>query len=240
MPTDEALEELKKNFVGIVATIVVGLQCALFSYLVIQLPPILNFFQSNLSSPGSWLLILELILCLAILFRVIQTYLTAAIDYKDWVIGPIDIFVIIILTVAQGYLISTLVPNNTDIKAFYIALSFITFIASIGYFQAFSKLKPDNKNYFREKQLQTVNILGVFIPFLITLIIIIGPRLDDIIYVVFNIIISVIVWFNIYYSLRITFINEPPLINKWISRIVKSFWKNNTTFDPPPPPNSPP
>ena len=202
MTADEVKKRLKDNWVGIVCTMVSIIQGLAFNNLVLLFPPIF----ANLESTGSWLMISYFFLSLIILFRITQTYITAALAYSEWKVNLEDIFIIFLLGFIEFFVFSTLDTKIFNVIVYYERLSIITVFAVISYSLAFRKLKKTgNKNYRLQRNLQFVNIFGVFIPFLISFFIIIGPVQCESVYVILSDIISVILLFNIYHSLKVTF-----------------------------------
>ena len=199
---------LADNWVNIILTVVSIIQGLAFNNLVPKLPDILGYTRDTLN----FCLLAHFILSFVLILRVFQTYVTAALEYDDWMPSFRDAFLIFIIGAFEYLLFSTLNVDHFIPSQFYIMLIMITVIALAGYINAAIMIKgkqPRKRRYEREIHLQSVNIVCLIEVFAYSLILaFLSPAATNII-AVFALIITAILAFNIYYSLRVTFeINE--------------------------------
>ncbi len=199
-------EKLLANWVAIVLATISIIQGLAFNFLVINLPNIIDHTYNT----KNYLLLTHFLLSFALLLRVFQTYITAALDYDDWKVGLFDILTIFIVGTLEYYLFSTLLTNTFDIKAYHLRLSLISLSALLGYINAFFSIQPNTyvvfHDYARERKLQLVNILGISLVQINSLIILIANNITY--YQVLSIVSfsALAIFFNIYYSVKITFL----------------------------------
>ncbi len=205
MSKNRAQRRFLESWVDIVLTVVSIIQGLAFNDLVIRFPAILE----NALSAREYQVLGHFVLCFAVLLRLFQTYVTAALDYDEWTVGFFDIFLVFVIGAVEYFVFSTLTPTNFDVVGFHIRISIISLLGIVGYLGAWLRLKeeafPTYLQYHREAHLQSVNIIGVVLIQVISIFVIVSPRQSDSVYTVLALCSTLILVLNIFYSLKTTF-----------------------------------
>lgn len=202
-------EAYRSNFVNIVLAVVSIVQGLAFNDLAQRFPKIY--------SSEDWTVIAHFILCFVLLLRIFQTYVTAALDYENWDLGFIDIFIIFVAGLLEYLVFSSLIPGNFNISDFHQRFLILCTLAFIGYARAIAKLYWNRfsgvgvprQYYEAEIRLQIVNLLVVAIAMSISVYILQSapsPRETyPVSYTYLSLLIALIMGLNTFYSLRSTF-----------------------------------
>jgi carboxypeptidase PM20D1 len=174
MPNDPkaaALKELHRIWVDILMALLGLIQGLIFNDLA-------NKFSKYITYPGdmNWLAIAHLCFCFAMLIRVIQTYVTAALYYKKF----LHISEILIMTAigTLQHLLADSVRDPSpsgpaiDFKAFYWSTLFICILGAIGYsltvvalvrqyFRLSTKEPQNPTDFWCSLKLQRINFAGL-------------------------------------------------------------------------------
>jgi hypothetical protein len=207
--TTRAKIRLKENWINIVLTFISIIQGLAFVNLVEYFPfSLVQMIFTGALTTGILLYFVHFLICVLILLRITQTYISAALDYMDWDARIEYIFCIFVWGALEYFLFSTLNFDNFDVKTFHSRLLIVNFQGLLSYMLVIIRL---NKDYFKDEykqevKLQIINILGVFIPLIISILIIfIIPVHYESVYIVLCVLISVILVYNIWNSLHVTF-----------------------------------
>jgi ribosomal protein S18 acetylase RimI-like enzyme len=200
-----AQRRLLDNWVDIVLTVVSIIQGLAFNDLIILFPPIYAYTIST----GNPIVLAHFLLSLALLLRVFQTYVTAALDYDDWQPSFVDVLIIFAIGFVQYFIFAALTVPRFDVANFYERLSIAAFVAFAGYIQAYLRLKEDDfpsyQEYRREQRLQIGNTLGIAMILAICIFVIFGPIQSTMAYTVLGGLSAIILVANLQYSLAVTF-----------------------------------
>lgn len=199
-------QKLWANWVAIVLSTISIIQGLAFNYLVTNLDLIITHTQKT----NNYILLAHFILSFALLLRIFQTYIVAALDYDDWKVSLFDILTIFVVGVFEYYLFSSLSVANFDPIVFHLRLSLITIVGLAGYINAYFSVKREVflifHDYLREKKLQLFNILGILVVQCNSVLIIIYENLPQYLIVLLISISVITILFNIFYSVKITFL----------------------------------
>lgn len=200
-----AQRRLLANWVDIVLTVISIIQGLAFNDLVALFPPIYDYTIRT----GQPIVLVHFLLSLALLLRVFQTYVTAALDYDDWEPSFIDVLIIFAIGFIEYFIFAGLTVPRFDAVNFYERLSIATVVACAGYVQAYVRLKepdfPSYQEYHREQRLQIGNITGIMVILAVCAFIIIGPAQPPVVYTVLGGLSALILIANMQYSLAVTF-----------------------------------
>ena len=205
MKRSRAQNRFYSSWVDIVLTVVSIIQGLAFNDLVVRLPAIYDYTVQN----NNYQLIASFVFSFVVLIRLFQTYVTAALDYDEWSVSFFDIFLIFIIGAVEYFVFSALIVDNFDIRDFNRRISIISILGIIGYLGAILRLKeelfPSYFDYRKEIHLQSVNIIGVILVQMSSTFVIFSAQKADWVYALNSLISSIILSFNIYYSLKMTF-----------------------------------
>src|SRR5215469_11498679 len=141
-----AKRRLLANWVDIVLTVISIIQGLAFNDLVILFPPIYEYTVRT----GQPIVLVHFLLSLALLLRVFQTYVTAALDYDDWQPSFVDVLIIFAVGFVEYFIFAGLTVPRFDVVNFYERLSIAAFLAFAGYIQAYLHLKEEAFPSFQE------------------------------------------------------------------------------------------
>ncbi|MDQ3805635.1 MAG: autophagy-related protein 27 [Acidobacteriota bacterium] len=217
---------LTANWSSIVGGVVFLIQGALLAVLAARLIPVFEKFNH---SPANYNIVAHALLCVVLVARFIQTYLTAAVDYKPWRPGLFDVLLIFGVGALEFLIFMTITPKF-DGPSFHRWLIVIAFVSIAGYLGALYRFNqsilPIHGDYIREVRLQVVNIAGLILGLIVSLIIITNRGLMPEVQMLLAGSTAAVLCFNIYYSLRTTF---PE--GDYISRLAEAL--QSTPGDPP-------
>jgi len=193
------------NFVNIVLAVVSIVQGLAFNDLATRFPKI---YPS-----GDYIIIAHFILCFVLLLRIFQTYVTAALDYDNWELGFVDIFIIFVVGLLEYFVFSSLVEKDFKISDFHGRLLVLSTLALAGYLRTLRKLYKNRfsgdgvepQYYEAEVRLQCANLLGIVLSQSISIYIWLSAQQTTGTYIFLVILVSLIMGMNIFYSIRITF-----------------------------------
>jgi ribosomal protein S18 acetylase RimI-like enzyme len=217
-------EAYRSNFVNIVLAVISIVQGLAFNDLAQRFPKIY--------STGDFMLYAHFILCFVLLLRIFQTYVTGALAYNDLKLNVFDILIIFVVGLLEYFVFSSLSPENFNISDFYKRFLCLCALAFVAYLEAIRKLCFDNtgvspENYGKVIRLQTANLAAIivvisisicmllYVPVYIAAPFIIPPyglfhvpqfiNTYPPIFFISAIFISLIMVWNIFYSLNVTF-----------------------------------
>lgn len=149
-----------RHWIGIVLTLVSLIQALAFSELVTALP----LAWSDLTTKGIASAFAHFILAFALILRVFQTYILAALDYEEWGASFFDLVVIFLVGALEYLLFSTLKASPFSPHLFHARFAPIALLGSIGYVAALTRYRhianPDSLAVRSEIRLQAANLLG--------------------------------------------------------------------------------
>lgn len=178
MPRFEAQKRLRDNWVNIVLTIISIIQGFGFSLLAQQFLNTLNYSIKN----EKYIVLALFVLCLFIILRVFQTYITGVLDYEVDVPNFWELLLVVVIGSLQYYLFSLFeeIPEKDydrfDIDLFqfkfYLGGIIISFVGALGYFLTLRKVRKregrrlshnqePSEDYKSEIKLQRLNISGM-------------------------------------------------------------------------------
>ena len=204
-----AQRNFQSNWTAIVLAVISIIQGLAFNDLAVRLPTIIDYsLASHDLVPAT-----HFLLSFLVLLRIFQTYITAALDYDEWVTSFPDVLLIFVLGLIEYYVFSSLVVPGFLVVQFHKRISVVSILAAIGHIRAYASLKdsenPAVESYrVRERRLQSFNIGGaVAVQALSTLVLLVRP-LPNPVYAAVGLVAATILAFNIGYSLTVTFSNE--------------------------------
>lgn len=205
MTNSDSHKRLAENWVGIVLTVISIIQGLAFNDLVTRFPKIYAYTIATLDPK----IVMHFFLSFVLLLRVFQTYVTAAIEYKDWVPRFFDVILIFVVGALEYFLFAALTTPAFDVKSFHLRLIAISALGLIGHLNAIADLRKNSsssqKRISREIGLQFVNIMGIIAVMTISGLIIFASPLTDNSYSILALLASLMIAFNIIFSLTITF-----------------------------------
>jgi len=155
----------RANLVNIVLSVISIIQGLAFNDLANRFSKIYDLgFQSEKLA-----LIAHFLLCFALLLRIFQTYVTAALDYQRWNLGFFDLLAIFVIGLMEYFVFSALDPaKNFDANVFHSRLIILSAFACLAYTRALivlhrSRFTQDayySEYHEYEMRLQLVNLLG--------------------------------------------------------------------------------
>lgn len=158
-PPNRASKRFLENAPGLILTVIGIVQALVFQQLVQKAPYILLH-------PRDIVVLAHWVLAFAVLLRIFQTYVTAALHYETLVYHLIDILVIFGLGVLQ-YLAYEALPNQggkLNPVGYHLPLAILTGVGLFGYVRMLCRLPESGTRPIgereRERVLQYGNILG--------------------------------------------------------------------------------
>lgn len=206
-------QNYSKNFINLVLAVVSIIQGLAFNDLTTRFPLI----YSAAVATEDYLPVTHFILCFVLLLRVFQTYVTAALDYEEWRVNFMDIFLIFLVGFIEYFVFSSLSASGFDVLEFHRRLSVLSILAFLGYFAAFLRLRKkresfsSDREYVAESRLQTINVIGVLSVQCISTFILLAPAQSNGTYAWLGFTASLILTVNILYSLVSTFSTDIQL-----------------------------
>jgi ribosomal protein S18 acetylase RimI-like enzyme len=205
MIKSRAQQRLINSWADIVLTVVSIIQGFAFSDLAIRSPEIYR----HLLSTGDWTILAHFVLCFALLFRILQTYVTAALDYHEWSVSLFDLFVIFMIGTFEYFLFSCLDTKSFDFVEFHSRLAVISVFGLVGFAGALFRLHEDlfasYLEFEKERRLQFVNLAGIAIVLALSISVIAFGNLLSPFQVGVAFVDAFILTLNVFYSIRTTF-----------------------------------
>jgi len=205
---NRAVRNFRGNWTAIVLAVISIIQGLAFNDLAGRLQDILGYTLKT----HDLVLAAHFLLCFVLLLRIFQTYVTAALDYDDWVPRFSDILLIFVIGLIEYYLFSSLTNPSFPVHTFHKRISILSVLALAGYLNAYFSLRETGfatyLSYRRERRLQAANIAGVALVQGISALILVTRPMTGTHYAILGAIAATALGINIAYSLRVTFSNR--------------------------------
>ena len=153
------------KWVEIVLAVISIVQGLAFSDLAQRLPAIFDYAINQ----HDYVIAVYYAYCFAILLRVFQTYVLAALDYEEWSVSFGDVFVIFVIGSIEYVIFSTLTIPKFNPLAFHSRVIWLSGLGIVAYLLTLARLRrkqfPLASLYSSEVSLQRINICGGLIMF---------------------------------------------------------------------------
>ena len=207
---NRAQQNFQGNWTAIVLAVISIIQGLAFNDLASRLPVIISYtLVTHDLVPAA-----HFLLSFIVLLRIFQTYITAALDYDEWVTNFPDVLIIFVIGLIEYYVFSSLIVPGFLVIQFHQRISFISVLAAIGHMRAFASLQEQKfstyEAYRRERRLQAINIGGALAIQVKELLVLLVRPMPNMVYVLIGTAAAAVLAFNMSYSIRVTF---PPKLN---------------------------
>jgi carboxypeptidase PM20D1 len=186
-PVPSLFERLSLNWPTVVLGVLSIVQGLAFNYFAERFVAIWNSVSIGALTAIDYELLASSALCFAVLIRVFQTYLVAALDYYDWPLNLYDVLLIFVVGLIEYGTFSMLTPDTFDLRRFQKWVFLIAILGFLGYANAYFRLPQvaiisgprDPTVYKAEKRLQLFNVIGMVGIMLISAATVIGPHITS-------------------------------------------------------------
>jgi carboxypeptidase PM20D1 len=180
-PGHSVLDRLATSWVDLVVAVVSIIQGLAFSFLAERLAYAWNAIDPAVATTQDWQFLAHGLLSFAILVRVFQTYIVAALDYYDWQLNLNDVILVFVIGFFEYITFSSLTPESFDIEVFHRRIILVTVLGGVGYWRVLASLPElarrvhlDEVAYTRERKLQQLNLAGLVALFVLSAVLILG------------------------------------------------------------------